>query len=265
MSALSLLKQLVDVEGLWLHPGKGPTRMRIKETNEESFEIAFGNARPHGRVLKYVDIQSEKEVLVLIFNGSNKEKTVENMTAHLLRRVTEFLFREVHGVQILAFDTIVQPEKKVKLLLQTPSSELPRGFRRKFTLAWFHPTKPVSYMHLGHCEDDTRVCFEMYDKNGLPAFSLPHGGWKSDQKLSDLKPDLGVSYVSKDMVVTEIAFHFKGDEKHIWTMYLGHVAACTKLLAVVGHKIPEQDACWYDDFEFGKDPSKNIFAVYLSS
>ena len=94
---------------------------------------------------------------------------------------------------------------------------------------------------------------------------MPHGDWKKDLEFSALEANLGVSYVSKKMPATTIDFHCSGNARKIWTMYLGHVADCPKLLAVVGHKIPQQDALWYDDFALGHDFSKNILAVYLSS
>ena len=118
-------------------------------------------------------------------------------------------------------------------------------------------------MHLGTSEEQPRVMFESSNEDGS-SISRPHGYWKFEEKMNTQLADVQIPSVAKDVAILEVRFHYKGDEKKMCTMYCASLTGWPGVYVTVAwSQEPEGKLHVYDAYQFGKDPSKQIFVFKM--
>ena len=200
------------------------------------------------------------EVLLLLFNGTHREHTLESYEKHVLRRVNDFVFRDVQGIQSVAWKEEVPPTKKPRLLGPSAVADVFPDFDEQETFAWFHFQRPLQFLHLGLVSGEPRVVFQIKGAQG-PSFSSPHGSWSMNRVLREVLGEDVVSFVAKDCSVLQVHFHCRGDMNKAWTMYCGSLTDWPRVRLAFGFKKQSGEPRLYSDTELGEKPWKNIYAV----
>ena len=245
--------------GMWVHPGRKP----VKITIDQAKKISFAGSIPHGKVYTYTDDEHDEDLLLLMFNGKKCEATPETMKMHVLRRVSELIYRDVHGVQFVAWMKDTSPMKRRKLSdAPTSYADGTIDFVKHKTFAWLHCGRPMQFLHLGHSAEQPRVVFEQHrDKESV--FSPAHGDWIIHKKLSNIFKEDPIQSVSKDAPALEVCFHYAGDNKKAFTMICAPLAQYPSLLAIVAWKNASTNLHVYSDCELGASPAKNIYTFEM--
>ena len=245
--------------GIWLHHGRKPVTITI----DEEKKISFAGSSPHGKLFTYSDEEDDEDLLLLMFNGKNCKATPENMKVHVLRRVNELIYRDVHGVQFVVWMKETSPLKRRKLS-EAPLSNADGTieFTKHKTFAWLHSGRPMQFLHLGYCAEQPRIVFEgKRDKEIF--FSPPHGEWIVHNKLSNVINEDPIPSVSKDSPAFEVSFHYTGKNEKAFTMICGNMTQCPSLFAVVAWKSAHTSLHVYSDCELGASPGKNIYTFEM--
>ena len=245
--------------GMWVHPGRKPVIITI----DDAKKISFAGSKPHGKVFTYTDDEHDEDLLLMMFNGKKCEATPETMKVHVLRRVSELIYRDVHGVQFVAWMKDTSPMKRRKLSeAPTSNADGTIDFVKHKTFAWLHSGRPMQFLHLGYCAEQPRVIFEQHRDKEI-VFSPPHGDWIVHNKLSNIINEDPIQSVSKDSPAFEVSFHHSGQNEKAFTMVCGNMAQCPSLFAVVAWKNASTSLHVYSDCELGACPAKNIYTFEM--
>ena len=91
------LSQFIGAEATWFQPGQQPKGIIITDEHK----VIIDDSAPHGQAFVYYDSDNEVDLLTIVLVPCQCKRGIENLTSHVLCRVSESVYRDVRGTQIL--------------------------------------------------------------------------------------------------------------------------------------------------------------------
>ena len=260
MASLSVV-QFLGMNGTWVHPGKPKATIQIMSDAKVQFE----QLAPHGQAFAYGDSQCNEDFLLLIFDGSGKTIGASTLVHHLMHRITETVFRDTYGYQIIVFASPIPVSPSWKPPVHTLPDNFVQNTGFGMTFAWLHPGRDTQYVILGQVENQPRVIFCSRQDTKL-VYCKPHGTWnyfESVLKCTECN-DVKISSASLTSSMVCVSFHSSADANKLTTFYLASLTFDPSIYVVVARKHSFANTVhFHTDFEFGGNPKLHLHAVHI--
>lgn len=196
---------IVPTANWWLHPGKQAVRLLTTDTGK----IVYNGGRDHG----FLQVKEEDGVEMV------------TLTFHFAGRIDPEAWTAHHGVR--KGSNIVRFNLEKFLVGDGECNDV--MLRDCQTFAWYHPSRPKSYLHLIVSNESIQQCrFQSsLNSNAGPA----HGSfaWNNDT-VSDLFP----SWIDRSKPTLTVKFNSRADEMHLHTTVLGVLRGSPGVFVAVG-------------------------------